>query len=240
MDYRSRFYERYSSTVQRRTSAPTLEQVKRSHIYHDVRLRGWLPANKDANIIDVACGFGEFLQYLRMRGYTNVQGIDISPEQVALARQLHPNVQQGEMCAFLQAHRVAFDLIVGADIVEHLKKDEILTFLDLCYAALRPGGRLILQTLNGESPFCGENHYGDFTHETCLNPKSMGQLFHICGFEDYEAREAGPAPHGLVSTVRFVLWKIVRFKLLLMNRIETGCRGSGVCTRVFLGSGVRR
>ena len=68
--------------------------------------------------------------------------------------------------AFLHARPQRFDLVTGLDIVEHFTKDEVLDFLDACREALRPGGRLVLQTPNGESPFGGAVRYGDFTTVT--------------------------------------------------------------------------
>src|SRR4051794_17756849 len=60
-------------------------------------LRGWLPEHKDASIVELACGYGRLLQFFKQHGYWNLQGVDISPDQVALARQVVPNVAQANV-----------------------------------------------------------------------------------------------------------------------------------------------
>lgn len=241
MDYRQRIYKRYATRFQ--YAQPKFDEGaanKWGQAY--VRyLRGWFPQDTEVPILEVACGGGRFLHFLRMRGYTHVQGVDISPEQVALSRQVLPNefVHEGNAIAFLEAHPGAFSLIVGLDVVEHFTKDECLRFLDTCHAALKSGGRLILQTPNLDSPFAIGVRYGDFTHEIGLSSNSAVWLLHLAGFEDVEVRETGPMIHGLVSAVRWLLWRVIRWQLAFWNLVETGTQGAGVYTRVMLVSAVR-
>lgn len=202
-------------------------------------LKGWMPDNKDASILEVACGGGKLLYFLKSRGYNNLQGVDISPEQVALARQVTENVVEANAVDYLEAHKEQFDFVIGLDIVEHFTKDEVLRFLDACYAALRPGGRLILQTSNAESPWGSDHRYGDFTHEISFNSNSLKRLLALAGFPDFMSREAGPVVHGVVSLGRYVIWKIIRAGLVICNLAETGSKGSGIYTRVFLITGKR-
>lgn len=238
--YRERFYARYATAVQIQPRPVTPAEADAFFAVWSHYIRGWLPERKDAAILDAACGAGKFLRFFASRGYTNVRGVDISPEQVALARHLHPQVEQSGVVEYLNRHAGQFDLITCIDMIEHLTKNEILSFLDACHTALRPGGRLILQTVNGESPFRGDIWFGDFTHETCLTAKSMKQLMLVCGFSDYEVRDQPPIPHGLRSTVRALLWKLLRLALIAGSYIEVGNRGTGVLTRVFIASGVKR
>src|SRR6185436_9566291 len=105
MEYRTRFYEKYATTVQDRSQPTTLAEADHWGMAYDTYLRGWLPANKNAAIVDLACGYGRLLRFFAARGYTNVQGVDISPEQVALAKHLHPNVIQGNILELLDQHR---------------------------------------------------------------------------------------------------------------------------------------
>jgi len=177
---------------------------------------------------------------LKERGFNCLQGVDISPEQIRLASQVIPDVVESDVLDFLVSHRKCFDLIFGLDIIEHFKKDEAIRFLDACNLALKPNGRLILQTPNAESPWGGAIRYGDFTHEVCFTSNSLVRLMRLCGFRDIEIREQGPIPWGysLNSTVRFCLWQAIKVGLKFWNISETGSAGSGVFSRVFLSSGV--
>ena len=106
--------------------------------FFDHRTRAFLPADPGAAILDLACGAGEFLCYLRSRGYTAARGIDLSGEQLALARGMGlQNVTQEDALAHLRAHPRAYDFILASHIVEHLPKDEVVESLGLMGKALR-------------------------------------------------------------------------------------------------------
>ncbi len=201
-----------------------------------------LAEDKRTPILDLGCGAGSLLHFFRERGYSNIVGVDISPEQVALSRQVAGEITQDNVLHFLQTHEDMFDLITALDLVEHFQKDEVFTFLDGCYAALRPSGRLILQTPNSETPWASSVRYGDFTHEVCFQSNSLSRLMRLTGFVNIVGREQGPVPKGYstASTVRYILWRFIRLSLQFYNVVETGGPGSGIFTRVFLMSGMRQ
>ncbi len=240
--YRDRIYESYASNFQ--DLAPQFDVAAsrawgRAYRHY---LRRWLPASREAAILDVACGGGRLLHFFKEQGYTRLEGVDLSPEQVALARQVVPDVVEENAIDFLERNAGAFDLITGLDIIEHLHKPEVLRFLDAAFRALRAGGRLILQTPNADSPWGTMLRYGDFTHEVCFNPNALGRLLRLAGFDGIESREMGPVPFGysLASTVRAGVWQGFRLVFKIWNIAELGSAGSGVFTRVFLISGVKR
>jgi len=240
-DYRARLYERYASNFQSAPKAFDLTAARRWGAAYRHYLRGWLPRQRDACILDVACGGGKLLQFYVDSGYNDVHGVDISPDQVALARQVIPKVVQASALDYLAEHTSTFDLISGLDIIEHFRKDEALQFLDLCFAALKQGGRLILQTPNAESPWGSHHRYNDLTHELGFNPNALSRLLTLVGFDQVGAREQGPVPWGysVASTVRWCIWQSIRGGLKVWNVVETGDAGSGVFTRVFLMAGTR-
>jgi 2-polyprenyl-3-methyl-5-hydroxy-6-metoxy-1,4-benzoquinol methylase len=240
-NYRTRIYASYGKNFQ---DAPeTFDRIAsrmwgKARLYH---LRGWLPQDKSARIVDLACGGGKLLHFFVEQGYQQVEGVDISPDQVALSSQVTSNVTQGNVIEFLEANPGKFDLITGFDIVEHFYKDEALRFLDAAYGALRPGGRLILQTPNAGVPWGMQPRYGDFTHELGFNPNALQRLLRVAGFGNIAARECDPPPfgHSLFSSIRFLLWQPIRLQLMAWNLIETGSTGDRVFTRVFLISGTK-
>lgn len=238
--YRQQIYQRYASVFKAGSAASDEAAIDRWGSSYDVYLAGWLPESRAAAICDVACGPGWLLRFFVRRGYRNVSGVDVSAEQVALAHRHTASVEAGDVLAFLRAHPERFDLLTGFDIVEHFTKDEVLDFLDACRGALRPGGRLVLQTPNGESPFGGSVRYGDFTHETCFTPPLLGQLLELTGFGAAACRECPPVVRGAASLARSALWCALRQLLRIWNLAETGSAGSGILTRVFLASAVRR
>ena len=242
ISYRDRLYSSYGHDFQDAGETFDREGALRWSRAIAYRLRGWTPERKDARILDLACGSGRLLFFFSERGYKNLTGVDISPDQVSLAGQVTPDVRQESALDHVESHPDSYDLITSYDIIEHFEKDEALRFLDGCFAALRPGGRMILQTPNADSPMVASVRYGDFTHEICFNPNSLTRLMRMVGFCDIEAREAGPVPsgNGLISSLRYLIWQAIRIGLRLWNLAETGSVGAGVWTRVFLISGVKK
>ena len=237
--YRRHLYERYAThwlegvhTV----DGARLQAHAKAYRYY---FRGWLPPDPHATIVDIGCGRGILLAFLKACGYEHAQGIDVSPEQVALARRMTMEVQEGDAIAFLESRPGICDLLTGIDLIEHFHKPEVMRFLDAAYRALKPGGRLVLQTPNADSPWGGMHRYSDFTHEVGFNPNSLSRLLRMAGFIDIEARETGPVPWGysMTSTVRYAIWKVIRAGLILWNLAEMGATGTGVLTRIFLISG---
>lgn len=240
-NYRNRIYADYTSAFQDKQPIFDPEAAAQWGKSYNYYLGGWLPKNKDAAILDLACGGGNLLYFFKQHGYTNINGVDISPSQVQLARQVIPDITEANIFDFLEANSGSFDLIIGLDIVEHFHKDEVLRFLDGCYAALNPDGRLILQTPNADSPWGPSVLYGDFTHEVCFSSNALGRLLNLCGFSNIEAREQGPILWGysLKSTLRYFIWQSIRTNLKIWNMAETGSVGSGIFTRTFIISGYK-
>ena len=239
--YRGKIYATYNS--HQASSAHTHTPAEYASKAADLRVRvgRWLPADRAAPILDIGCGAGYFLHLLTGMGYTDVTGVDLSPEQVPHARAAAPgaNVIHGDALELLATSPGRFALISGFDFVEHFGKDEVFPLLDLLFAALRPGGVLLLQTPNAASPFGGMLRYGDLTHEIAFSPHSLAHALRMSGFEDVESRECTPRVHGPASAVRRVLWGAIRAGVAAWNLVETGSPQGGVYTRVFVAAARR-
>lgn len=237
--YRDRLYERYATVVRSHPKPLSMDVLDHWGSAYDTYFRRWLPHNSHAHIVDLACGHGGLLRYFAKRGYTNVLGVDLSPEQVHQAQCVHPNVVLDNIVSYMRCTNQQFDLITAIDVIEHLTRDEGLELLEACVQRLRPGGRIILQTPNMASPWGLAIRYGDNTHELGYTPKSLGQLLHLCGLENIECREMGPVCRSFKSTVRWGLWKGIKGMLHIYNLIETGSAYPQVLTRVFAISACR-
>jgi SAM-dependent methyltransferase len=233
-------YDRYARDFQDAQEVVDANTAGRWGKAYDWYLRGWLPDQSHAVIGDLACGRGRLLQFFKLRGYTKLTGVDISRDQVALARQVVAEVAEADVLDWLGQRRKQFDVLIALDLIEHFRREEALRFLDLCWEALKPGGRLVLQTPNADSPFGLQHRYNDITHEWAFNVNQLTRLMRRARFLAIEARGLGPVPwgHSIPSTVRWLLWSAIRAGLQLWNLAETGVRVP-VLTRVFLITGLR-
>lgn len=232
--YRKRIYDRY--TTDRYPQFLTFNESAYSKSLKPIltRLKKWLPINKSIKYLDVACGAGQLLYGFKTMGFDNIYGIDVSPQQVLVAKKITSNVYEGDALEFLQKNINTFDLITAIDILEHLDKNEMFDFLDAIFLSLREGGRLILQMPNAESPFGHKIRYCDLTHENSFDPSNLNSILNIVGFKNFEIQECGPIVHGPLSFFRWLIWRLISFNLKVWNLAETGNIGSGVYTRVFL------
>lgn len=190
--------------------------------------------DRDALCLDLGCGNGNVLHALGTLGFIHREGIDISEEQVALARQVCPEVLCGDIIEHMRGvSGGGYGLITLFDVIEHLPKPEILTLLGSIASALRPGGVFIAHCPNGDSPFSMTVFAGDFTHETLLNEASARHLCMIHGLKKFAAAEHLGTSRGMTGMIRKGAWQLVRAGIRAINRVETGTIGSSVLTRNF-------
>lgn len=152
----------------------------------------WLPANKNARIVDLACGHGSFLFWLKERGHTNLAGVDSSPEQTRFAASVGIHIETADAIAWIEnAPAASFDQIFGIDFIEHISKDDFMRVLKACSRALVPGGSLVLRYPNGDSPFVGRNLFNDITHIWTYTANCMNTLATMHGFRSSEFKDEG-------------------------------------------------
>lgn len=221
-DFRSRLYDRYVSTF--KASALLDGEALRSHWrWCDFRIRPLLAGlSPDARILELGCGPGYLLEYLGRSGFNRAYGVDISQEQVALAKQRGVDAEAADVFAALDAARGSLDAVLAIDLLEHFTKDEGLRLCDAIRSSLRPGGRVILRTPNGSALLAGPIVYGDMTHMAIYNESSLGQLLAVAGFERLSFHETGPVPKNLVGVARCAVWAVARAAANVIRLAESG------------------
>lgn len=222
--YRAIFYEFYSKTQVNIDGNSIFANLKYRKSYINNVIKKYFPKNKDIKILDLGCGYGAFLYFLKNEGYLNFEGIDASPEQIKFSKEVGlENLLCGDLLKELKSKADhSYDFIISFDVLEHFTKYEILEIVKEVYRVLKPNGKYLIHVPNGGAIFSGVVFNGDFTHETCFTDKSLKQLFSICGFRNVESYEDYPVIHGVKSFIRYALWKIVRGLYKFMYMVESG------------------
>ncbi len=224
-DWRRGLYDRYVSAFKAADGVESESARRSRHRWCDHKYLPLLAGlDSAARIADIGCGAGGTLDYLRRRGFTRLSGVDISAEQVSLARERGFDVLEGSAVDFLAAAPDSWDLLIALDFIEHFERSELPRLVQAFHRALVPGGRLMLQTPNGSGLFPNQVVHGDLTHMTIFSPGSLAQLLRIGGFEDFVFAETGPAPTSLANRLRCVAWQAIRAAANGIRRIETGKR----------------
>jgi SAM-dependent methyltransferase len=164
----------------------------------------------DCRVLDIGCGNG-LLSGLFLSHGCQVVGVDLSEQGIAIARARYPAARFELMPAdervLERLDEPPFDLVVSTEVIEHLY--DPAGFLEGCYGALLPGGRLIMST-----PYHGywKNlviaAIGKFDRHAQAQLKgghikfwsraTIEQAMHREGFRDFDFRGVGRIP---------LLWK---------------------------------
>jgi O-antigen chain-terminating methyltransferase len=83
--------------------------------------------------------------------------------------------------------------LVAIQVVEHFAPAYLTRFLEACYHAMRPGSRLVLETIN---PACWmaffETYIRDLTHQQPLHPETLRHLVQASGFSSVDVQYRAP------------------------------------------------
>jgi len=188
--------------------------------------------DRSAPVLEIGCGAGGLLAYLERRGFSHALGIDISAEQIGLARQRGVRAETADVFKYLggraasahESRQGEFAAILAVDVLEHFSRAELLRLAPLLHDALQPGGRLLVQTANGAGLFPRQVIYGDLTHMTIFTPDSLAQLLRPVGFDDFAFYETGPIPIRVRGKLDVMLWAALKAVANTVRRIETGKR----------------
>lgn len=208
------------------------EGGKDLHRTWDTHFRRFLPVERNAEILDAGCGSGGFVAYLHDLGYHRAEGVDINPDAVRRGREAATSdLHHADLRHWLSERPERYRAIVARDVLEHFDKEEIVETVGLIRRGLKENGRLILQTVNAQSPFGLHIRYGDFTHEIAFTASGITSLLTRIGFSRVICHPVRPAAaHSWRAAVRHGLWRPLELLLRLCQAVETGS-GEGVFTR---------
>jgi len=215
MSYRDQFYKNYYQTqASRYTEATEGDKIAHAEKTLTKEVLPLLPFDKEASILELACGHGTLLGLLQKRGYSKTCGIDVSDDQVEKAKALGvENVHRSDIQTFLSSSAETYDVIIGIDIIEHLTKSELLNLLESIKEHLNPGGKVIFRTPNCDAPLGSTFFLGDFTHEIYLNYFSAEQVMLAMGFNNIKI---GASYLGIRNPVKNFFRAVLWFKLVLL------------------------
>jgi SAM-dependent methyltransferase len=148
----------------------------------------YMPVNNDADILVISCGPGYFVDMLNRHGYTNVLGIDSDKDKIQPGLNKGLNLKSERAFEFLYSKKETgykFDVIICEQELNHLTKDELLVFLELCNDCLKKEGTLISHCINGANPIVSsEGLAQNFDHFWTFTDYSFTQALEYKGFED--------------------------------------------------------
>lgn len=149
-------------------------------------------ARNAASLLEVGAGWGHFLQLCRPH-YHTVEGIEISKEQIAFARERFDlDISNLDISRDNWPHR--HHVIVAWELLDHLTYPT--KFLSWAHDHLLPGGQLVLAVPNYESLYrklLGARwfHFDPARHLTYYTAQVLKDILHKAGFTDIAVHTSG-------------------------------------------------
>lgn len=175
-------------------------------------------------VIDVACGFGEFLNHIQAEKKI---GVDLNPDA---RKSLDSNVElhfcsATEMASFVNTPA---DVVFASNFLEHLPNKQALEkVVDQVIQMLKPEGRFLI--LGPNLRYLPGKYWDPYDHELGLTHLSLCELLVLKGFEiqlcldkfiPYTIKSALPTHHWLIWLYIKVpiAWRILGKQFFIVAR----------------------
>jgi O-antigen chain-terminating methyltransferase len=151
-----------------------------------------------APVADLGCGRGEFLDALREAGVAAC-GVEGNANAVSECRERGLDVRQGDLVEFLRARPDGtLGGVFAAQVAEHLPPDALQALLAESHRALRPGGLLVLETVNAACALAFLDVFiRDLSHQRPLHPDTLRFLAAAAGFAEARIEFRSPVPEDV-------------------------------------------
>lgn len=204
----------------------------------------YIPSLREVKILEIGCGKGYILKWLQSKGYFNIEGVDLSPEDIEIAKKYVgiDSIYCVNAIEYLSTRENTYDCIMGKDILEHIEKNELDESLDAIRRALKPNGRIIIQVPNMDWIMASHERYMDLTHEVGFTRESLGELLRLY----FENVSVFPVEYDFPSSIRSkIAFKVIRPVIIKLVQLLLKVLGGGAESCLFqhreiLGIGIKR
>jgi 2-polyprenyl-3-methyl-5-hydroxy-6-metoxy-1,4-benzoquinol methylase len=152
--------------------------------YYEKVYGPWLPDGKPESVIlDVGCGAGLLMEWLKTKQCGTIKGVDADAGQIAFAQWLGLDVEQTmDIESWISGH-AEVSLLILKDVLEHLEDGQMYRFLSIAAQRLKGDGKIILSIPNANHAFGCRWRYNDVTHERSYTELSVAQVLTATGLQ---------------------------------------------------------
>ncbi len=136
-------------------------------------------------VLEIGCGTGIFLNYLRHKGVQRPLGLELDPlVKDHMPGDLAALVRIGDIWQFVECGgEQPFDRIVMLDVLEHFSPYEGVALLKGLSGLLKENGSITVRVPNLSSPWGLQYQFHDLTHKAAYTPGSLRQVALAAGYE---------------------------------------------------------
>lgn len=154
-------------------------------------------------VLEIGSGRGELQRLLKEAG-VSAYGVDLDPAMVNVAHTAGLATQHGDGIAHLRScDDRSLGGLIAIQVVEHLTRDQLHELFILAKAKLKPGAKIILETINPQSLLAlSSNYFRDPTHVWPMHPDTLGYMATLAGLAVVETRYLSPvSPNQLLREI---------------------------------------
>jgi SAM-dependent methyltransferase len=138
----------------------------------------WVGEERPKKVLDLGCGLGYLISWLRGKFGISGWGVDSSKEAVKLSKKLYPGIKLArEDARKLSFKNGFFDAVLMVNLIEHLELTDQKRVLTEAARVLKPKGTLVLSTPDRKSLY-KKLMIHDSTHHRELD---RGELLKLVG-----------------------------------------------------------
>lgn len=192
----------YTAHIYDEGTSPMHDQLTR-----DLTEKYVMPLNlpKDAKILDLGCGPGYFLDFMKEKGYTDVIGVTLSPGDIQLCENKGHTIKKYDL-SFLPQKDGYYDESVDFIYLRHALEHSPYPIFSLMEynRVLKQGSKMYIEV---PAPDCERKHEYNLNHYSILGETQLHALlvrtgFDINVFEKLEFDIAGKTDEGKEFTAR--------------------------------------
>lgn len=159
------------------------------------RLSFYVPFFKDAGgpVLEIGGGRGE-LQQLFKENSIKSYSVEMDEAMVEASKEKGVDVRLGDGIAHLESVADAsLGGVIAVQVIEHLDQPTLRRLVQACLKKVKPGGKIIFETINTESMVAlGRNYFRDPTHVFPLHPETMRFMLDLAGLKVTEIHKLSP------------------------------------------------
>lgn len=140
-----------------------------------------LNLSKDAQILDLGCGPGYFLDEMRSRNYTNVTGVTLSPGDIKLCESKGHKIKKYDL-SFLPQRDGYNDESVDFIFLRHALEHSPYPIFSLVEynRVLKQNSMMYIEV---PAPGCDRRHEWNLNHYSIFEQQQLAALLHRTGFD---------------------------------------------------------
>ena len=141
---------------------------------------GSLNLAKDSKILDLGCGPGYFLDWLKANEFTNYAGVTLSPGDIKLCEDKGHPIKKYDL-SFLPQRQGYYDESVDFIFLRHALEHSPYPIFSLMEynRVLKQGSKIYIEV---PAPDCERRHEWNLNHYSILGENQLAALLTRCGF----------------------------------------------------------